>query len=228
MAARLAADKENPGIFYGRRVVYELVKSGSVKTGSMVGSRPASFDAKFLRPDAAAAKNRQEWRLEVILKIYLKQRNPDVWPPLASDLDDTPFFIERWTHEEWELFKRGAEKQARLWDRKFWLKPPWTFTEGDITHEHGPASVWRPYIDCLFMFRFEANPKDTHRTIEVAKLNIDYAKGVAMKDLQDYADGGTFRSNAVLWDSFDLTPTLSISLNLDNSASRIPPADDCA
>jgi len=141
-----------------------------------------------------------------------------------SDADNTPFWIERWKPQEWESFKRGAVKQAVLWDRQFFLKPPATFTEGDITHAGGRASVWRPYIDCMFSVTFTDVP-GANRSIEVAKLNIDYARYKARQatllgtPVFLDASGGTFRSTSMLWDSFDLTPKVGFSLDFKGGIS---------
>jgi hypothetical protein len=193
-------------------VPYELVKSVTVKTGSMSGSISTSFDAMLAKPKI---NEMAPWHLLITLRVNLQQRNPNPYSlPLDNDKSGRVFYIERWTPQEWSNFKAKAKEQADLWSQRFWLNPAITFTEGYV-NVPGPSAtpgskprVWFPYIDCLFVVDFNAGT-NAHRTIEVVKLNAaleNYRRKTRTGGLLDRADGKTFTSASLLYDSLDAVP----------------------
>lgn len=185
--------------------MYDRINTITVKTGTQAGSIPSTFDAILAKPRGNAVG--LPWHLLINLRIKLVQRSPNPWP-FAQDSAGKVFYSDPWPHDEWSDFLDKAKENADAWHEKFWLKPPYSFTDGDVPM--GGNIVWRPYINCQCVVQFNApNP---HRTVEVVHLNAALEN---YKTKQRYgrigitkADGKTFQSNAVVWDSLDNIPSI--------------------
>jgi hypothetical protein len=158
-------------------------------------STNASFDAVLSKPLST---------LEYMYKLTIKLRfrlQPSFYFPVVQDFNGTPFWVRPWTGPEWLTFINGAKAQANMWNNRFWLKPPPHFGNWDVAHEfsgNAARSVFRPYVACVLEVDFNASKADAHRTIDVYNLDLTKITGVK--------DSGTFRSDAVHYDSLDNTP----------------------
>jgi hypothetical protein len=157
-------------------------------TSYTAGSVPATYDLFLYRP-------LDDGPLKLTIKLRIKLRKKEPFPlPIVLDANNTPFFTSPWTDADWRKFVQGAQAQANMWNDKFWLLPPPTFTDFDRTFDTFPGQAYRPNIRCELDVDF--NPTgDAHRTIEVANLNLSLLTGAK--------DAGTFRSHALLYDSLD-------------------------
>jgi hypothetical protein len=188
--------------------MYERINTITVKTGTQAGSIASTFDAILAKPQGNAVG--LPWHLLINLRIRLSQRNPSPWP-FAQDSAGEVFYSDMWPPDEWSDFLDHAKVEANLWHEQFWLKPPDSFTDGDV--QIGSNAVWTPYINCQCVVQFDQpNP---HRSIPVVHLNAaieGYKAKQAFGKLGppfDRPNGKTFQSNAVLWDSLDGIPGVS-------------------
>jgi len=161
-------------------------------TSRAEGSAPASFDAFLYRPLDRGG----QLKLTINVRIKLRQLPPKPFMG-QRDSDGNPFWTSAWNGPDWQRFIMAAAAQADTWNNKFWLVPPPTFTEFDVTF-HGAANrALRPNIRCELVVDFD--PKERpHRTIDVANLDMNFLLGGG--------DAGTFRSEAALYDSLDAVP----------------------
>lgn len=138
----------------------------------------------------------QNHALKFYLRINLRQVNN-----LAAykDADKNSFPIKTWSSDEWNKFTRGFEEQSRLWNNRFWLIPPKSFS---LLDANSGGSKMRPNIQC-FLFTEIANVSNAHRTIEVVNLDVDQIK--QQKGI-NHPKSGTFRSKDTLYDSLDVMP----------------------
>ena len=175
---------------YGPAVAGTEFKSASYTGGSV----PARFDAFLYKP----VSDYNQLKLSIKLRIKMLPL-PQRQIPFVLDADDKPFMTSPWTDADWRRFIRGAASQADMWNNKFWLVPPETFTDFDLSIPSSfPNQAWRPNIRCALEVDFSAS-EDTHRTIEVTNLNL----GVLLPQNQN---PGIFRSHALLYDSLDVAP----------------------
>jgi hypothetical protein len=156
------------------------------------GSVPTTFDAFLYKP-----LDRGQIKLTIKVRIKMRQLEPRAIP-LVLDADDKPFWTSRWTAADWQRFIGGAAAQANMWNNKFWLLPPPTFSDFDLKFDTFPNQAHRPNVRCELSVDFEAKD-DAHRTIDVANLNTNLLVGRPQ-------DPGVFRSHALLYDSLDTTP----------------------
>lgn len=159
------------------------------------GSIPTSFNVVLYK----STDGFKELKLTIHLRAKLQQINPTSFP-FHQDADGTTVWILPWNGPDWQRFITGAAAQANMWNSKFWLIPPTSFTDFDEAHPSFPIDVWRPNIRCELEVDF--NPKDNvHRTIEVANINTAMLAGQKL-------NGSTIRSHALFYDSLDNIPTV--------------------
>jgi hypothetical protein len=164
------------------------------------GSVPAAFDAFLYRP----LGGRKQLKLTIKLRINLRQLTKPI--PLQQDYDGEVFLTSPWNNTDWAAFVSAAAAQADMWNNKFWLLPPASFSGFDEVYELDPFlntfpnKAFRPNIRCALEVDFAAT-ENTHRTIEVANLNRNFvaAKGRPLNP-------GAFRSDSLLYDSLDSVP----------------------
>lgn len=164
------------------------------------GTVPASFDVALFKPMGPGAG--LPLKLTIKLRINLRPLPPT---PMAQqkDADGKIFYTTAWNGADWANFLRAATAQADMWNNKFWMLPPRTFTDFDEKLDSFPIrQAWRPNIRCELDVDFNA-VHDAHATVDVANIDISRLPiGVPR-------DGMTFRSHSMLWDSLDGTPVLS-------------------
>ena len=161
--------------------------SSNTSTG---GSVPASFDANLYQPMNNALA---PMKLTISLRINLRQLSPRPIP-LVRDSDGKPFWTVPWTSTAWQAFVDACSAQADMWNNKFWLAPPLTFSEYNIKVADG--SQFRPNVACELSVDFGAT-ENPHKTIDVANLNLAaFATGAY----------GSFRSASMLYCSLDSIP----------------------
>jgi hypothetical protein len=165
------------------------------------GSVPAKFDSFLYK----ATHLGSHLKLTIKLRINLRQLPPKPIP-LALDADGNPFWTLPWSNAGWAAFISAAAAQADMWNNKFWLLPPASFSGFDEVYELDPFlsafpnKAFRPNIRCALDVDFAATD-DAQRTIDVANLNP------GMLVLQGRPlNPGTFRSHALLYDSLDTVP----------------------
>jgi hypothetical protein len=161
------------------------------------GSVPASFDVYLYRPTGGGF---EPMKLTIALRIKLQQLSPRPLP-LAFDADDTPFWTKPWTPQDWTRFVAGAAAQANMWNGKFWLVSPPSFSEYNMS-VYGSNKQWRPNVVCELAVDF-APTDDPHKTIDVANLDLAMLAGSAQP-----LDSVTFRSHSLLYDSLDNVPCI--------------------
>jgi hypothetical protein len=201
--------------------VYKIVEDTAFQSEQDIstGSTYANFEA-YLFQDVKDPKN---CKLTIKLRIRLEQMNP---PPGAQgrETDGTTvnndgrtlkyFPTRRWTGPEWTEFVKSAQEQADMWNNKFWLKPPPTFTKLDVKNGAPPGYVYRPYIRCELDCDFTAPAPLSHRIVSVVNLDTSKINDGKPKN------GETFRSNAVMWDSLDKIPWVIDDLKDDTGKSQ--------
>jgi len=138
-------------------------------------------------------------KLTLQLRLRLQQINPGSGE--YQDSSGRSFPARDWTGPEWMDFIVSAKEQADMWNNKFWLKPPPSFTKLDVKYDSFPGQVYRPYIRCELEVDFFANAADAHRIIPV--VNLDIPTNSVLKK-----DGQTFTSSLLLFDSLDKTPSI--------------------
>jgi hypothetical protein len=155
------------------------------------GSIPSAFDASLYKPiDQGPLK------LTIQLKIQLRKAMP--FPlPIQLDADGKPFWTSPWSDADWQAFVSRAAAQADMWNGKFWLVPPATFSEFDQTFPTFPGQAYRPNIQCELKVDF--NSGDPDKIIDVYNINTQMLVGQALNP-------GTFRSSALVYDSLDDVP----------------------
>jgi len=176
-------------LYYPMPVLGKTFESTS-RTG---GSLPATFDTFLYKP----IDGQSQLKLLIKLRINLRQLPPKAIP-LQLDYDNKPFWTLPWTWPDWGRFIHAAASQADMWNNKFWLVPPASFTDFDITSGMPPNQARRPNIRCALEVDFNAG-EDAHRTIDVANLDTRLLIG-------GRRDSSTFRSDALFYDSLDAVP----------------------
>lgn len=183
--------------------VYKIVEDTAFQSQQdlSTGSLDAIFEA-YLFQDV---KDPTNCKLTILLRLRLEQKNPTGAEGQETDrttLDNIHFRyfpIRRWTASEWADFKNSAQQQADMWNNKFWLKPPPTFTKLDVKNGAPPGYVYRPYIRCELDCDFTANAAVAHKIVPV--VNLDASK------IHGEKDGGTFKSGlSLMFDSLDKIP----------------------
>jgi len=161
-------------------------KNGYLKT---------SFEAFLYRPI-----NPGQLKLTIKLNVRLRQQSPRL---ITRDHEKKPFFSAPWNSTDWQKFVAEATAQANLWNNRFWIRPAKSFSQFDRKFDTFPGQAYRPNIRCELVVDF--NPKgDAVATIDVANLSKGFLRLLGHSE-----HAGTFRSNAILWDSLDGTPWLS-------------------
>ena len=156
------------------------------------GHLPTSFEAWLYRPLSPG-----QLKLTIKLNVRLRQQSPRL---ITRDHDNKPFFSAAWNPTDWQKFVAEATAQANLWNNRFWIRPAKSFSQFDRKFDTFPGQAYRPNIRCELVVDF--NPKgDASATIDVANLSR------AMLAILGRAESpGTFRSDAMLWDSLDGIP----------------------
>jgi hypothetical protein len=161
-------------------------------------STEANYDAVLTRTTVGVV----QFKLTLQLRLFMQQINPPTaLPPTMLDSDRKPFWIVPWTSTAWQKFLAEVQRQANLWNDRFWLKTPADVTDYDLKAITPSGGAYHPYIKCCFDLSFVPHPGYAHATLEVANLNLD-------KKLN--ADLNGFRSNSVLWCSQDVNPQVYV------------------
>jgi hypothetical protein len=136
----------------------------------------------------------QNHALIFLLRIYL---NPVSKQTTAKDSPGRTFPVKEWTPDEWSKFKSQFVLQSHMWNNRFWLIPPKTFSLMDV--QNGGRKV-RPNIVCRLITEIVGSPSTAHKVIQVVNLDTDAIKKQTGKN----PTGATFRSNDGLYDSLDV------------------------
>jgi hypothetical protein len=110
---------------------------------------PAKFDAFLYKPTHLGS----QLKLTIKLRINLRQLPPKPIP-LLVDANGNPFWTLPWSNAGWAAFIRAAAAQADMWNNKFWLLPPASFSGFDEVYELDPFlntfpnKAFRPNIRC--------------------------------------------------------------------------------
>jgi len=163
-------------------------QAGNVLTERFTGKLFDSYFGKSSHPT-------QNHALKLFLRINLIQVNGKT---SARDAHKKRFPIKSWDQAKWFDFTKAVERQANLWNNRFWLMPPKSFNLMDV--KLGARTV-RPNIQCLLIT--EIVNSNAHRNINVVNLDID-----AIKKRMGTADlsAGTFISDDKKLDSLDVDP----------------------
>ena len=102
------------------------------------------------------------------------------------------FNIRNWTESEWWQFMDSVFDQSDRWNNKFWLIPPNNYSELDWPLNARQGRNYRPNVKCQLFVQKWLSPGLANKTIRVAKLAESHV-----------GDNGTFRSDAVTYDSLD-------------------------
>jgi hypothetical protein len=102
------------------------------------------------------------------------------------------FNIRNWTESEWWQFMNSVFDQSDHWNNKFWLIPPNNYSELDWPLNARQGRNYRPNVKCQLFVQKWLSPGLANKTIRVAKLAESHV-----------GDNGTFRSDAVTYDSLD-------------------------
>jgi hypothetical protein len=162
------------------------------------GSVPASFDAFLYKPVDPG-----QLKLTIKLRIDFRPSPPKYTGQL--DADGKLFLTSPWVGPDWQQFITAVAKQADMWNNKFWLLPPPTFSDFDRVFDTFRGQAYRPTIRCELDVDFNATD-DAHRTIDVANLDKNF---LLIHSAGQPPDAGTFRSHALLYDSLDGIPWAS-------------------
>jgi hypothetical protein len=173
---------------YGTIPVARITFNSDSHTGGGVAAKFDAFLYKPIIPD--------QLKLTIQLRINMRQMPPRQLP-LVLDADGNLFWTSPWTSTDWQKFITAAAAQADMWNNKFWLLPPATFSDFDAVYSTSPSWAYRPNIRCELAVDF--NAKNAHRTIDVANLNTNMLTGQPQ-------NAGVFRSHALLYDSLDAVP----------------------
>ncbi len=135
------------------------------------------------------------------LKLYLRVNlRPVSGKATAPDTTRKHYPVKDWSSDEWSRFAAMFERQSDLWNRRFWLIPPRSFSLLD--DKRGGRAV-RPNVQCSLFTEVVNSVSSAHRTIEVVNLDIDRVKeqeGISAPS------SGTYRSNSTHLDSLDIQP----------------------
>ena len=178
-------------------------KSITLKKDSM--SSEASYDAVLTRTTVGDLL----YKLTLKLRLCMQQINPTTTMPATTmDSEDKPFWIVPWTSTTWDKFLAEVQRQANLWNDRFWLKTPSDVTDYDFKSlpklnsikslqdtKYWMPDINRPYIKCYLNVTFVPDPRYAHATIEIANLNTN-------KKLNP----NEFRADSVLWCSQSVDP----------------------
>jgi hypothetical protein len=151
-----------------------------------------------LRVSRGYESGTQNHTLTLVLKVCLNQATPNS-SEFQLDHDLRPFVIEKWPPGEFEAFKRVFTADAARWNNRFWLIPPAGYSGLDV--KVGNRTM-RPNIYCHLYVDATSNANNAHCTIRVVYLQKSFAKAMS-KVTNTKPTGGTFRSNAGLFDSMD-------------------------
>jgi hypothetical protein len=166
-----------------------------------------AFDS-VLKPSHTPVHNHT---LEIHLKMFLDKFNPPPFHPKAwivTDWDGKPFIVGPWSHSEWVRFVQGFQRQANMWNDKFWLTPPAGFDRLDI--KSGARTI-RPNVYCHLDVKLVGSAAQAHQTIRVVNLDAKFA-AAAYGGTEAQVDRATFRSDAGTYDTFDArTPSAAHS-----------------
>jgi hypothetical protein len=121
----------------------------------------------------------------------------------TKDFNKTSFPVKEWSAEEWSGFTSQFERQARLWNNRFWLVPPKPFALLDDKRAGRPV---RPNIHCSLFVEVVNTVSLAHRTIEVANLDVDAIK---RQGISNSPGSSTYRSSDKHYDSLDVKPRRS-------------------
>jgi hypothetical protein len=103
-----------------------------------------------------------------------------------------------WNDADWAAFVSAAAAQADMWNGKFWLVPPPSFSGFDVVYQKDPLfntfpnKAFRPNVRCALDVDFSATD-DAHKTIEVANLNRNFVVATGRQ-----LNPGAFRSHSLL------------------------------
>jgi hypothetical protein len=188
--------------------MYDLIptKAWPVNISSYFdGGVPASFYAFLYR----SLDRYSQAKLTLKLNIKFRPLQPKTIP-LQLDADGKPFWTSPWNDADWQKFIKAAAAQADLWNNKFWLLPPPSFSDLDVVWEsitvpgrgNFAGQAFRPNLRCELQVDFNPSGRADH-TIDVA--NIDLAAFFS-KAAGRNMNAGSFRSHSLLYDSLDAVP----------------------
>ncbi len=154
---------------YNPMPVSAIKFSSNTGTG---GSVPATFNAFLYRP----LESFNQFKLTIKLNIKLMQAPPGPLYPLTTDADGKVFWTLPWSTPDWSKFVAAATAQVNMWNNKFWLIPPQSFSNYDLKIESFPNQSWRPNVRCELSVDF--NPSsDPDKEIKVVNLNLAMLAG---------------------------------------------------
>jgi hypothetical protein len=165
------------------------------------GTSQQRFDGAFDSYLKRYTNGTDNHTLTLVLKIALNRISPpkDLLFP-RFDYNNTMFFIKSWPDQDWDAFTRAFQRQAAMWNRKFWLIPPDTFSRLDVTV--GRRTV-RPNIYCHLYVDLSRRPPDVHHSIDV--VNLDKASAANTLSVKPSAlTSASFRSTSSHYDSLDV------------------------
>lgn len=165
-------------------------RGGPVLTERFKGKRFDSYLAKNSHPT-------QNHALKLFLRVNLKPVNGQTTAP-DSTRKSVP--IKDWSADEWSRFSAMFERQSDLWNRRFWLIAPRSFTLLD--DKRGGRAV-RPNVQCSLFTEVINSVSSAHRTIEV--VNLDIARVKEQRGISS-PNSNTYRSNSTHMDSLDIKP----------------------
>jgi len=121
-----------------------------------------AFDS-VLKPSHTPAYNHV---LEIQLKIFLDKFNPpfgsSAW--VVLDWNKRPFVVGPWNHAEWVVFVQNFQRQANMWNDKFWLTPIGNFDRLDVSLP-GRGPDMRPNVYCHLNVELVGSAAQAHKTI---------------------------------------------------------------
>lgn len=179
-----------------------------VATTSFVGnSWGGSYDAVLARTEMGPLS----YKLTVKLRVMLAQHEPS--PPFVLDGEGLSFMTRPWSNADWAKFVTSAKAQANMWNNQFWLKPP---PDVDAYDHHGlDGSITRPYIKCELDVDFSPPYPLAHAVIKAVNLDTNVLSSEARARMPN---DSPFRSNALIFSSFDDTPSL---YSVPNQAGKV-------
>ena len=156
-----------------------------------------AFDSYLLRKPGGGENH----TLTLALKIHLKQAAMYGMKQFVHlDANKRMWVIDEWSVSDWTHFKRKFHQQCLRWNDHFWLTPPPGYSKLDV--KVGARTV-RPNIYCHLYVELTGGPAGAHREIEVANLDIAFARAHARQGQK--LDSGTSRSDEADYDSLDVT-----------------------
>jgi hypothetical protein len=139
--------------------------------------------------------------LTLYLKVFLDPDDSHL--ALGPYFDSGPrmFVVRQWDRNTplFKAFTNSFQRQAQVWNNKFWLVPPTGFSRLDVNVRNRTI---RPNIYCHLHVEVRGTAAGAHRTIKVVNLDTAAAaiKGVQQSKLTDRS----FRSDAGLLDTLDM------------------------